>query len=96
MKLLFVVYAAVGAITATVSNQALNNEVRKNARARFRNGHVQRQRGQQRTLDQKSLPKISISQFKSAMANAQAKLAERRRAMRKLAQMMAMVNSYEH
>ena len=94
MKLLFVVYAAVGAITATVSNQALNNEVRKNARARFRNGHIQRQRGRQRTLDV-SPGRICISHFKLAMANVQAKLEKRRRAMRKFEQMMAMVNSYK-
>ena len=96
MKLLFVVYAAVGAITATISNQALNNELRKNARARFRNGHVQRaqrrrpQRAQQRT------PDVTAAQFKSAFANMQAKLAMRRRAMRKFERMMATVNSYKN
>ena len=92
MKLLLVVCAAVGAITATISNQALNTELFKN-RARFRNGNVQRvqrrRMQRQRTLD------VTAAQSKTAFVNMQAKFVKRRRAMSKFAQMMALVNSYK-
>ena len=92
MKLLPLVIAVAGAITATISNQALNAERVKNRRTRLNDFRVQRVRRPQ----QPQQATLSLAQFMKAFKKAQAKLSKRRRAMQKFNRMIEKVESYKY
>ena len=89
MKLFFLILAAVGAITATISNHDLVTERVKNRRLRLNNAHVQRA-PRPRRKGQRQRATLTPAQLRSALA----RVAKRQRAMRKLQMMMSTVQSY--
>ena len=94
MKLFHLIFASAAAITATISNQALNSERYK---MRRKLGNKQRgniQRAWQRQRGYADQPTFSVANFATAMTNFQAKLEQRQRAMATFERMMATVATY--
>ena len=89
LKVFIVIIAAAEAITATISNKALQWERFKDRNMRNRHWNLQRSRTREGGKG------ISVSQFKTAMSNVAAKLEQRRRAMLTFRRMLKVVNANE-
>ena len=88
MKLLIFIIAAAEAITATISNKALQAERFKIRTLRNRQWNVQR------PTNRECVEGISASGLMMAMRNVAAKLEQRRRAVLKFNRMFKLVNQF--
>ena len=89
MKLLSLIIAAAGAITATISNQAFGAERVKNRRLRLKNYYIQRAH-RPRRKGQRQRATVTQSQLALALA----RVSKRQRAMRQFQLMMNTAQTY--